>query len=368
MQRLRVLERQVATRPVMLQLPHAPSDELNSHLVLSAAVRDALRDGAAVVALESTIITHGMPFPQNLETARAVEAEVRAQGAVPATIAVLDGRCMIGLDEAQLDRLARLGKKQVRKVSRRDLAAVVASGGHGATTVSATMLLAHAAGIRVFVTGGIGGVHRDGQDSLDISADLTELARTPIAVVCAGIKSILDIGRTLEVLETAGVTVATLSADPTNSGIEFPAFFTANSGFASPLVFRSEGEAAAAVLANLEMRLGSGLLIAVPIPREHAAEGAEIEAAVQRALREADEQGIRGAETTPFLLTRINELTGGASLRANMALIRNNAAVGARIAAELARRVRAPAQEFTPISLAPSASSVGLGGYASTGV
>ncbi|KAG8470947.1 hypothetical protein KFE25_009368 [Diacronema lutheri] len=355
MQRLRALDRQV--RPALLQLPQAPSDEPGEHMIVSAHVRDALRDGAAVVALESTIISHGMPWPQNLETARAVEAEVRAQGAVPATIAVLDGRCIIGLDDSQLERLARLGRERVRKVSRRDLAAVVASGGHGATTVSATMLLAHAAGIRVFVTGGVGGVHRGGQDSLDISADLVELARTPVAVVCAGVKSILDIGRTLEVLETAGVTVATVG----EAEAEFPAFFTAASGHASPLVWPSEAAAAAAVHAALALRLRSGQLIAVPVPAEHAAEGAQIEASIQRALGEADARGVRGPDATPFLLQRVAELTAGASLRSNVALIRNNARVGARIAVELARRLRTAAPELAPVVTAAAAAPAPVG-------
>jgi pseudouridine-5'-phosphate glycosidase/pseudouridine kinase len=348
MHRLETLSRHVVAQPAMMQLPQAPADDACAHLLISPAVRDALREGGAIVALESTIITHGMPFPQNLETARAVEAEVRAHGATPATIAILDGRCHIGLDEAQLERLARLGRERVRKVSRRDLAAVVAAGAHGATTVSATMVLAHAAGIRVFVTGGIGGVHRDGHNSLDISADLSELARTPVAVVCAGIKSILDIGRTLEVLETAGVTVATLSAQ---ADAEFPAFFTARSGHPSPLVWASEDEAAAAIEAALALRLHSAQLIAVPIPAEQAAEGEAVEAAIRAALLEADARAIRGADTTPFLLGRVAELTAGASLRANIALVRNNARAGARIAVALADRLRAPAVEFAAISL-----------------
>lgn len=390
-----------------MQLPYGLADGPNPHLLVSQHVLAALRDGGAVVALESTIISHGMPFPQNLETARAVEAEVRSQGAVPATIAILDGRCIVGLDDRELERLARLGRERVAKVSRRDLAAVVSSGGHGATTVSATMVLAHAAGIQVFVTGGIGGVHRGGQDSLDISADLVELARTPMvraslgppgrtlapplsaqgdamlthasrgcadappipcqtwtpfcvcrtiqAVVCAGVKSILDIPRTLEVLETAGVTVATVSPDP---HAQFPAFFTAASGHASPLIWRSETEAAAAIHAALGLQLGSGQLIAVPVPDEHAAEGAQIEAAIQRALSEAEARGVRGADTTPFLLHRVNELTGGSSLAANIALIKNNARVGARIAAELARRLREPAVEFRPIAAEASTRAV----------
>lgn len=287
-----------------------------------------------------------MPYPQNLETARAVEDIVRAHGAVPATIAVLDGRCIVGLSAAELERLARLGAGQVRKVSRRDLAHVVALGAHGSTTVSATMLLAALAGIRVFVTGGIGGVHRGGQDSLDISADLAELARTPVAVVCAGVKSILDIGRTLEVLETAGVTVGTLGP----AGCAFPAFFSADSGHASPLCWAGEEEAAAAVHAALQLRLGSGQLVCAPIPPEHAAAGARVEAAIQRALGDASAAAISGAATTPYLLARVAELTDGDSLRANMALIRNNAAAGARLACALMRRVRAPAEAYAAIS------------------
>ena len=426
----------------------------------------ALAEGRPVVALESTIITHGMPYPQNLETARAVEAVVRAHGAVPATIAVLAGTPHVGLTPPQLERLARAGHA-VRKVSRRDLPLVAALGLDGATTVSATMLLAARAGIAVFVTGGallrvqlgggraavgawcslhdcrhsagprlprpaaaracrrqatrcragpaagIGGVHRGGEASLDISADLTELGRTPVAVVCAGAKSVLDIPRTLEFLETQvgaalrhmlcpawvtrapagpapparwntprrrragelraggadaagrcapparppagrpaslpttsvprtalhlllfprwqGVLVAAYGAD------EFPAFFTRHSGCPAPARVDTPQQAAAAIAAAARLRLGGGMVLGVPIPEAQAAAGAAVERAVEQALGEAEQRGIRGAEVTPFLLQRIQELTGGASLAANIALVKHNAAVGAQVAAALAR-------------------------------
>ncbi|KAL4431940.1 hypothetical protein ABPG77_000207 [Micractinium sp. CCAP 211/92] len=298
-------------------------------MVVSAEVAAALAAGRPVVALESTIISHGMPYPQNLETARQVEAVVRANGATPATIAVLGGVPHVGLTPAQLQSLARAGKA-VRKVSRRDLPLVMALGLDGATTVSATMLLAARAGIAVFVTGGIGGVHRGGESTMDVSADLTELGRTPVAVVCAGAKSVLDIPRTLEFLETQGVCVAAYGAD------EFPAFFTRHSRCPAPARVDSPAQAAAMIAAARTLALGGGMVLAVPIPEEHAAAGAQVEQAIAAALREAEERGVKGNEVTPFLLQRIQELTGGKSLEANIALVKNNAAVGARVAAELA--------------------------------
>eukprot|EP00887_Chlorella_sp_A99_P006732 scaffold3.g6732.t1 len=304
----------------------------NSGVVLSDEVAAALDTERPVVALESTIISHGMPFPQNLETAQQVEAVVRAHGAVPATIAILGGVPHVGLTPAQLERLARAGPA-VRKASRRDLPAVMALGLDGATTVSATMLLAARAGIAVFVTGGIGGVHRGGEATMDVSADLTELGRTAVAVVCAGAKSVLDIPRTLEYLETQarrwGVCVAAYGAD------EFPAFFTRHSGCRAPCRADTPEQAAAMVDAALRLRLGSGLVLGVPIPEQHATTGREVEAAISTALAEAEAKGVKGNDVTPFLLQRIRELTGGRSLEANIALVKNNAAVGARVAAEL---------------------------------
>jgi pseudouridine-5'-phosphate glycosidase len=295
----------------------------------SNEVKEALAAGSAVVALESTIISHGMPYPQNLHTAKLVEQVVRANGATPATIAVLKGRVCIGLNDDQLEQLARAGTA-CTKVSRRDVAHVVAAKIDGATTVSATMLLAHRAGIKVFVTGGIGGVHRGAQQTFDVSADLTELGRTPVAVVCAGAKSILDIGLTLENLETNGVTVIGFGVD------EMPAFFTRRSGFAAPLRLNSAAECAKLIHANRELQLNSGVLVCVPIPEQFEANGARIETNIQQALRDADSSKVAGRDLTPFLLKRVNELTGGESLAANVQLVLNNAKVGAEIARHLA--------------------------------
>nr|XP_010909663.1 uncharacterized protein LOC105035704 isoform X2 [Elaeis guineensis] len=302
---------------------------IGGHLKIAPDVRDALLHGNAVVALESTIISHGMPYPENLCTAKEVEAVVKENGAIPATIAILDGVPCIGLNNEQLERLAKLGRK-AQKAARRDIAHIVAAGGNGATTVSATMLFAAKVGIPVFVTGGIGGVHRHGEQTMDISSDLTELGKTPVAVISAGVKSILDIPRTLEYLETQGVTVA---AYKTN---EFPAFFTERSGFKAPCRLDTPQECARLINANLNLKLGSGMLIAVPVPTEYAASGNMIESAIQNALKEAAEKNVIGNAATPFLLSRVNELTGGASLAANIALVKNNACVGARIAVELA--------------------------------
>ncbi|KAH1231479.1 Pseudouridine-5'-phosphate glycosidase [Glycine max] len=280
-------------------------------LKVASEVSEALSLGRAVVALESTIISHGMPYPQNLETAKEVERIVRENGAVPATIAILDGTPCVGLSVEELERLAILGTR-AQKTARRDIAHVVACGGNGATTVSATMLFASMVHIPVFVTGGIGGVHRHSEQTMDISSDLTELGRTPVTVVCAGVKSILDIPRTLEYLETLGVCVA---AYKTN---EFPAFFTESK-------------------ASIKLKLGTGILIAVPIPQEHSTSGHIIESAIQKAIKEAREKNITGNAETPFLLARVNDLTGGASLAANIALVKNNALVGAKVAVALAQ-------------------------------
>jgi pseudouridine-5'-phosphate glycosidase len=293
-------------------------------LALSPEVSEALAAGKPVVALESTIISHGMPYPKNVETAREVEQIVRGGGAVPATIAVLDGVPRIGLDEAQLDVLG--SDPDVAKVSIRDLPYVIARRGHGATTVASTMRLAALAGIRVFVTGGIGGVHRDGESSMDISADLTELSLTDVAVVSAGVKSLLDIGRTLEVLETLGVPVITVGSD------DFPSFYSRSSGFRSPLRLDTADDVAAAMRAKWELGLAGGLIVANPIPEADEIPEAEISMLISRAVTEAEHRGITGAAITPYLLGRIVELSGGDSLRANIALVKNNAAFGAELA------------------------------------
>ncbi|KAG8047738.1 hypothetical protein GUJ93_ZPchr0008g11838 [Zizania palustris] len=273
----------------------------------------------------------GMPYPKNLQTAMEVEAIVRDNGAVPATIAILDGVPHVGLNSEQLKSLAISGR-QFQKTSRRDIAHVVASGGNGATTVSATMFFAHKVGIPIFVTGGIGGVHRNGEQTMDISSDLTELGKTPVTVISAGVKSILDIPRTLEYLETQGVTVA---AYRTN---EFPAFFTEASGCKVQCRVDSPEECANIIYANKNLYLGSGILIAVPIPKEQAASGNAIEAAIQKALKEAEDKNIIGNTITPFMLDRVKVLTGGCSLEAtysDIALVKNNALLGAKIAVAL---------------------------------
>lgn len=296
-------------------------------------VEAAIAAGEPVVALESTIISHGMPYPDNAATARRVEATIREQGATPATIAVLGGRAKIGLDDEALERLAR-GGSSVAKVSRRDLALVVARGQDGATTVAATMLLAARAGIEIFATGGIGGVHRGAGRTFDISADLQELARTPVAVVCAGAKSILDLGATLEYLETRGVPVWGYGCDT------FPAFFARSSGL--PVDARSDDPAELASWLAVHWNLGmrSGVVVANPIPREEALDPAEIEATIAAAVDEGERRGVSGKALTPFLLQRIVESSGGASLQANRALVTSNATLGARLAKELASRRR----------------------------
>ncbi|KAI9193785.1 hypothetical protein LWI28_000158 [Acer negundo] len=308
-----------------------PTDPLSKGLVkLSPEVTEALSRGHAVVALESTIISHGMPFPKNLETAKEVEAIVIENGAVPATVAILDGIPRIGLSTEELERLAKLGSK-AQKTARRDIAHVVAMRANGATTVSATMFFASMVGIPVFVTGGIGGVHRHGEHTMDISSDLTELGRTPVAVISAGVKSILDIPRTLEYLETQGVCVAAYKTH------EFPAFFTESSGCKVPCRVDSPEDCARLIDVNMKLKLGSGILIAVPTPKEHTASGSLIESAIQSALKEARDKNIVGNAETPFLLARVNELTGGMSLASNIALVKNNALVGARISVALAQ-------------------------------
>jgi pseudouridine-5'-phosphate glycosidase len=293
-------------------------------LEIAPAVAAALAQGRAVVALESTIITHGMPWPHNFETARGVEDLVRAEGATPATIAVLDGVLRVGLTEAQLEDIA--GRKGAAKASRRDLAAAVARGQTAGTTVAATMFLAARAGIPIFATGGIGGVHRGAEETFDISADLVELGRSQVAVVCAGAKSILDIPKTLEVLETQGVPVVGFGTD------FFPAFFARASAERLEHRCDSPAELAALLAAHRALDLPGGILIANPVPDEDALPAAEIEAIIARAVAEAAAQGVAKKAVTPFLLSRIVELTGGRSLAANIALIRNNARLAARVA------------------------------------
>ena len=294
-------------------------------LTHSPEVARALAAGQPVVALESTIITHGMPWPQNVETARAVEACVRDHGAVPATIAIMAGRIHIGLTEAELDALGQA--RGVAKLSRADLAACLASGGIGATTVAATMICARLAGIGVFATGGIGGVHRGAETSFDISADLMELAQTPVTVVAAGAKAILDLPKTLEVLETQGVPVIAFGQD------EFPAFWSRSSGLKAPLRMDSAAEIAAAHRMRQTLGLPGGQLVANPIPPEAEIPRAEITPVIEAALAEAEAQGIAAKAVTPFLLQRIFEMTAGRSLQSNIALVLNNA----RLAAEIAR-------------------------------
>jgi pseudouridine-5'-phosphate glycosidase len=301
-----------------------------SPLAVHPEVAAALAEARPVVALESTIISHGMPFPQNVEMANEVEGIVRSHGAVPATIAVLDGRCHIGIDAEQLHQLATVGG--VHKATTRDLPWLMATRATGATTVAATMRLAALAGIRVFATGGIGGVHRGAAESFDISADLTELGVTPVAVVSAGVKSILDIGLTLERLETLGVPVVVNGSD------DFPSFYSRTSGHAAPR--RLDGPAAIARHLHAtwnQLGLGVGVSIANPIPAADEIPAEEIGAAIEAALADLEAQGIGGQDVTPFLLKTVVERTDGRSLVANLALVRNNAATAAQIAVEYAR-------------------------------
>lgn len=300
---------------------------LNPYLTYTDEVRDALETGKPIVALETTIISHGMPYPQNIEMARKVEAIIRAEGAVPATIGIMDGKVKIGLNEQELEAFAT--NKQVDKVSRRDFPYMLASGRIGATTVSATMIGAALAGIRVFATGGIGGVHREGETTMDVSADLTELARTNVAVVCAGAKSILDIGRTLEFLETHGVPVVGYKTD------EFPSFYARESGFGVDFRLDEPSQVAEVLRAKWALGLDGGAVIANPVPAESALKQEEIEGVIQQALDEAKAQHITGKKVTPFLLARIKELTDGRSLATNIALVYNNAKVAAQLAVAL---------------------------------
>jgi len=305
-------------------------------LDLHPEVAAALDHGQPLVALESTIISHGMPWPQNAKTALAVEAEVRSHGAVPATIAVIAGRLKAGLSPAEIESLGRTGQQAI-KTSRRDLPFLVASGATGATTVAATMIVAALAGIKVFATGGIGGVHRGAATSFDVSADLQELARTEVAVVCAGPKSILDLGLTLEYLETHGVPVIGYCTD------ELPAFFTRDSGFGVDYRLDEPAEIARVMRAKQSLGLGGGLLIANPIPAGFALPRQLIDGAIAQALVDARLQGVAGKALTPFLLDRVNTLTGGLSLSANIALVLNNARLAAAVAVAFAAGGAGPA-------------------------
>ncbi len=306
---------------------HKTRSDRADYLVVAEEVAEALKARRPVVALESTIISHGMPFPRNLETARQVEEDVRSAGAVPATVAIIDGRFRIGLADVELEYLARA--EGVRKASRRDLASAFARRQTAATTVATTMIGADWAGIRVFATGGTGGVHRGASQTMDVSADLYELARTPVAVVSAGVKSILDIGKTLEYLETLGVPVLGYRTDA------FPAFYTRDSGF--PVTDRVDGpqEVAAILRGRWDSGLGGGVLVANPVPESAALAPEFINKVIDTAVAEADRKGITGKEVTPFLLGRIVELTDGRSLETNIALVRSNARVAGEIAVAL---------------------------------
>ncbi len=303
---------------------------MNKYLDVAPEVQEALAAGKPVVALESTIISHGMPYPQNVETALKVEDIIRENGAVPATIAILGGRLKAGLSPEEIDYLGKTGTA-VAKASRRDLPVLAAQGKDGATTVTTTMIIAHMAGISVFATGGIGGVHRGAETTMDISADLEELARTPVMVVCAGAKSILDLGLTLEYLETHGVPVIGYGTE------ELPAFYTRKSGFKVDYRIDTPEDLAKIFHVKQDSGLGGGMLVTNPIPEEYSMDGAVINKAIDDAVAEAKAKGIHGKETTPFLLAKIKDLTGGDSLASNIQLVFNNARLAARTAAELAK-------------------------------
>ncbi len=298
-----------------------------SYLDIAPEVREALASGVPVVALESTILSHGMPYPENLGFAAEVEKVIREEGCVPATMAIVGGRIKAGLTEEELEIMCRA--ENVGKVSRRDFAIYVASGKTGATTVASTMMCAQMAGIRIFATGGIGGVHRNGENTMDISADLQELANTPVAVVCAGAKQILDIGRTLEYLETMGVPVIG------NGTSDFPAFFCRKSGFGVDYAAKDEEEIARILKTKWDLGLKGGALIGNPVPEEYAQDFDEMEKVIVKALAMADEAGVRGKNITPFLLATVKDLTGGESFKSNVQLALNNARCAAKIAKKL---------------------------------
>lgn len=317
-------------------MEHRTRSRVHDRLAFSPEVRAALDAGRPVVALESTLISHGLPYPQNVAVARASEGAVRAAGATPATVAIQDGRILVGLDGAALEALGTAPAGSVMKAARPSLAVALAAGGWAATTVSATMIAADAAGIRVLATGGIGGVHRGafgGAASLDVSSDLEELARTPVAVVCAGPKAILDLPMTLEYLETRGVPVVAIGQ------AEVPGFYSTSSGIRAPHMVADVAEAARLVATHFGLGLGSAILLCVPVPSEVALPLAEARAAIERALADASAAGVHGPATTPWLLARIAELTKGASIRANTALIENDAHVAGLLAVALATTV-----------------------------
>ena len=303
---------------------------MNKYLDVNPEVAAAIAAGKPVVALESTIISHGMPYPQNVETALNVEKIIRENGAVPATIAIIGGRLKAGLTAEEIEYFGKKGQA-IAKASRRDIAVLCARGQDGATTVTTTMMIAHMAGIKVFATGGIGGVHRGAETTMDISADLEELSQTPVMVVCAGAKSILDLGLTLEYLETKGVPVIGYGTD------ELPAFYTRQSGFGVDYRMDSPEELAAAFMASHDMGLKGGMLVTNPIPEEYAMPLDTINAAIDQAIAECEAQGIHGKATTPFLLARVAELTGGDSLASNIRLVYNNAKLAAQTAAAYCR-------------------------------
>ncbi|MDG1439016.1 MAG: pseudouridine-5'-phosphate glycosidase [Emcibacteraceae bacterium] len=303
--------------------------KLDQYLDILPEIKEALDAGRPVVALESTIISHGMPYPRNVETANEVEQVVRDNGAVPATIAILGGRLKVGLTPDEIDALGKSGL-DVIKASRRDIPFIVARGEDGATTVAATMIIADMAGITLFATGGIGGVHRGGEDSMDVSADLDELSRTNVSVVCAGIKSILDIGRTLEYLETVGVPVVSFGTD------EVPAFYARSSGYKSDYRINTPVEAAKALRAKYDLGINGSILITNPVQEEYALASEDINKTIEAAIIEMEARGITGKDTTPFLLARIAEQTGGESLDTNIKLVLNNAKLAAQIAAQYA--------------------------------
>lgn len=297
------------------------------YLSSNAEVTRARERGTPIVALETTIVTHGMPYPENIETARAVEQIIRDGGATPATIAVLDGRIRVGIDDGEFERLAHI--RGVRKLSRADLPYAIASGEAGSTTVAATMICAALAGIEVFVTGGIGGVHRGAETTMDVSADVAELARTPVTVVSAGAKALLDLPKTLEVLESAGVPVVCYRSD------EFPAFWSRSSGLAAPLRLDSAADISRFLRVKRELGQDEGVLIANPIDEADEISAAEMRPFIDEVLADAERDRITGKDVTPFLLERLNALTGGRSLAANIALVKNNARLGAELAVAL---------------------------------
>lgn len=304
--------------------------QFNKYLDVNPEVSKALEEGKPVVALESTIISHGMPYPQNVETALKVEQIIRDNGAIPATIAIIKGRLKVGITPEEIDYLGKKGLA-VNKASRRDVPAIIAKGEDGATTVATTMMLAAMAGVKIFATGGIGGVHRGAETTFDISADLEELAMTPVMVVCAGAKSILDLGLTLEYLETKGVLVLGYQTK------ELPAFYTRTSGFEVDYRMDTPKEIADTWTAKLDLGLQGGILVTNPIPEEYSMDPGVINAAIEKAVAKANELGIKGKETTPFLLAEIKDITGGNSLDSNIQLVFNNAALASRIACEMCK-------------------------------